>query len=267
MHGRATGRLLLATAMAVSLSGCGSAPTPTTDLASRTSAADTSSPNVSSSVDEHDGDWTVIGQSVQGRPLRMRTIGTGPRHVLFIGGIHGDEPEGAYTTTQLPIAFAAAGLADNVTLSILEDANPDGRAANTRTNANGVDVNRNFPASNFDSTNPDYGSTPLSQPESRAVVAAIDRLTPALIVVAHSWYDREFINFDGPARAIAERFSMSSGLPVEASNSFAPTPGSLGSYAGRDRGIALLTVEVRKGSDPRAVWQRLSNALLDAIRG
>ncbi|CAM3915836.1 DUF2817 domain-containing protein [Mycobacterium frederiksbergense] len=210
-------------------------------------------------------DWQIVGSSVQNRPIRARTYGTGLRKVLFVGGIHGDEPEGSYTTSQLPAAFGAAGLATTVALTILEDANPDGRAAGTRGNANGVDVNRNFPATNFDADNPANGGTPLSQPEARALAETIDRIKPDLVMVAHSWAGREFINFDGPARELAERFSATSGLPVEASTEFAPTPGSLGSYIGRDRGIPLLTIEVLKGSDPRAVWDKLRPALLQAI--
>lgn len=211
--------------------------------------------------------WEVIGTSVQGLPIRQLTIGQGPRKVLFIGGIHGDEPEGALTTASLPAAFEAAGLGDAVTLTIIEDVNPDGRAAGTRGNANAVDINRNFPASNFDTGNPTNGGEPLSQPESRTLVGAIDRVAPALVMVAHSWEGKQFINFDGPAGEIANRFSAASGLMVEESNSFAPTPGSLGSYVGRDRQIPILTIEVLKGSDPQVVWDKLKPALLEAFRG
>ncbi|GAT08438.1 DUF2817 domain-containing protein [Mycolicibacterium novocastrense] len=208
-----------------------------------------------------------MGTSVQGAPIRALTVGHGPRKVLFIGGIHGDEPEGSVTAAELPAAFEAAGLAQAVTLTILEDANPDGRAAGTRGNANGIDVNRNFPAQNFDTADPSNGGQPLSEPETRAVVATVDRIGPNLILVAHSWAGRQFINFDGPAREAAEQFAQASGLPVEQSSSFAPTPGSLGSYFGRDRGIPVLTIEVLKGSDPRTVWDQLRPALIEAIGG
>jgi protein MpaA len=87
------------------------------------------------------------------------------------------------------------------------------------------------------------------------------------VLVAHSSTGRQFINFDGPARRIAGRFAASSGLPVEESNTFAPTPGSLGSCFGRDRGTPVLTIEVRKGSDPKAVWEQIRGALLEAIAG
>lgn len=86
-------------------------------------------------------------------------------------------------------------------------------------------------------------------------------------MVLHSWRDQEFINFDGPAEALAERFSIASGLPVKASGDFAITPGSLGSYVGRDRGIAVLTIELRKGSDPHEDWLQIRDAVLGAIRG
>jgi protein MpaA len=187
--------------------------------------------------------------------------------VLFIGGIHGDEAEGSYTTAELPAAFTRAGLSDRVTLTIIEDANPDGRAAKTRGNANGVDINRNFPASNFDPAAPANGGKPLTQPETRAVYDLIEGTSPDLVIVVHSWQDKQFINYDGPARDIAERFAATSGLPVTASNEFATTPGSLGSYAGRDRKRPLLTIEFRKESDPKSDWELVRGALLEAISG
>ena len=187
--------------------------------------------------------------------------------MLFIGGIHGDESEGGYTTAELPEAFTRAGLSDRVTLTIIEDANPDGRAAKTRGNANGVDINRNFPASNFDPTDPANGGKPLTKPETRAVYDLIEDTSPDLVIVVHSWQDKQFINYDGPSRDIAERFAATSGLPLTASNEFAPTPGSLGSYAGRDRKRPFMTIEFRKGSDPKADWEQIGGALLDAISG
>jgi hypothetical protein len=261
--------LAVVLAVAASVAGCGDLAvkaSPTTDQPAPAAAPPATPPPAPTTAADPDG-WETIGTSVQGRPIRMRTFGHGPRKVLFIGGIHGDEAEGAYTTAQLPAALADAGLADTVTLTILEDANPDGRAAGTRTNANGVDINRNFPATNFDTSNPAYGSSPLSQPESQAVYQAVERVGPNLVMVAHAWSGRQFINFDGPAKELAQRFSAMSGLPVEASNTFVPTPGSLGSYVGRDRGTPILTIEVLKGTNPTDVWDRLREALLQAIRG
>lgn len=259
---------MLGVTLAVGVSACSatvSAPPPDATVAVTSSSLPASSSSEPPSPTASPAsDWEVVGKSLQGRDIRARTYGHGPRRVLFIGGIHGDEPEGAYTTTQLPEAFLAAGLADAVTLTILEDANPDGRAAGTRTNAAGVDVNRTFPAANFDPAN---GGEPLSQPESRAVFDLVNRVEPQLIIVSHAWEGKQFINFDGPAEALAQSFSALSGLPVEASSGFAPTPGSFGSYFGRDQQIAVLTIEVLKGSDQTQVWERLRDALLNVIKG
>lgn len=258
--------LLAMALLALSVVGCGrdSNSPPSVSSVTRDGAKDPPSETMSSSSAEA---WNVVGESVQGRPIRVKTLGHGPRRVLLIGGIHGDEAEGSYAVEQLPAAFAEAGIADRVTLTLLQDANPDGRAAGTRANANGVDLNRNFPARNFDPADPVGGGRPLSQPESRVVANIIDRDKPQLVIVMHSWVDREFINYDGPATELAQRFSATSSIPVTESNSFAPTPGSLGSYAGRDLGIPVLTVEFRKGSDPSADWRKVHDALLQAILG
>jgi len=214
-----------------------------------------------------DADWQVAGTSVQGRHIRIQSLGSGPRKVLYIGGIHGDEPEGERTTAALPAAFLSSGLGEAVALTIIEDANPDGRAAKTRENANGVDINRNFPASNFDHTSSVSGGTPLSQPEAQVLHDLIEKVRPDLVVAMHSWNGRQFVNFDGPAESIAVQFSKESGLPVSESNSLAATPGSLGSYVGRDRGIPVITIELMKGSDPQINWELVKDPLIHLIGG
>ncbi|MGE3171656.1 MAG: M14 family zinc carboxypeptidase [Planctomycetota bacterium] len=211
--------------------------------------------------------WSVVGQSVQGRPLRATTIGFGPRRVLWIGGIHGDEREGAIATAELPAALAAEpGALDAVTLTILEDSNPDGTERNTRGNANGVDLNRNFPAINF-KPHRMFGITPLSQPEARAVHDLIRQLQPDLVIVAHSWRNDRFINFDGPGRELAERFSRLSGYPMRQSTDIAPTPGSLGSWVGNTLGLPILTLEYYRGRDPWSAWQETRLAILAVVVG
>lgn len=186
--------------------------------------------------------------------------------MLWIGGIHGDEPEGSVATSALPAAFLAAHLDRRVTLTILEDANPDGRAAHVHDNANHVDLNRNFPAHNFDSTNPQYGGRPLSQPESRAVYDLIAATHPNLVVVCHAFRGDQFINYDGPAVALATRFSELSPLRVERSTELGyATPGSLGSFVGRDLGVSILTIEWRDGSDAARDWQQTEPAILAVI--
>ncbi len=214
-------------------------------------------------------DWQVIGQSVEGRPLRIARLGNGPRRVLWVGGIHGDEREGHLATAELPRAFVdTPGATAMVTLTILEDANPDGSAANTRANKRGVDLNRNYPANNY-LPGDGRGERPLDQPEAAALHDLVLAERPHLVIVAHAWRGDHFINFDGPAEAerMAQLFSRHSGYRVKPSDKIAPTPGSLGSWVGRTLGMPILTLEYLRGSDPLGVWIDTRKAILAVILG
>lgn len=209
--------------------------------------------------------WRLAGHSVEGRPLRVAQVGHGPRRVLWIGGIHGDEREGSVATRELPAALAARpGALEQVTLTLLEDANPDGTAQNRRHNANGVDLNRNYPAANF-KPHRMFGIRPLSQPEARTVHDLVLEVRPHLVIVAHSWRNDRFVNFDGPAEHLAVRFGRLSSYPVRVSQDIAPTPGSLGSWVGKTLGIPILTLEYRRGTDPQVAWRETREAILGVV--
>lgn len=209
--------------------------------------------------------WQTIGYSQEQRPLRIRRIGYGPRRVIWVGGIHGNEREGVISTEELPAALARVpGALAQVTLTILEDANPDGSARHTRHNARGVDLNRNYPANNY-VPGREYGERPLDQPEARALHDLILAERPHLVIVAHSWGGDHFINFDGPALPLAELFSSRSGYRVKASDKIAPTPGSLGSWVGHKLGTSILTLEHERGSDPLQCWMNTRGAILAVI--
>jgi len=245
-------------------------PRETADRAGPAPGAPTAPDRVRSGAGPPAGPWQVLAHSVQQRPIRMRTLGQGPRRVLFIGGIHGDEPEGSWTTEALAEAFLAEpGAAGAVTLILIEDLNPDGRAAGRRTNANGIDLNRDFPAANFrpGGAGRPHGAEPLSQPESRALHELLLEFAPELVLVAHSWRGASFVNYDGPARELAEAFSSRSGLPLRESSRLAPTPGSLGSWVGVQVGVPILTLEYLRGQSPESAWETTRTALLAAILG
>jgi predicted deacylase len=210
-------------------------------------------------------DWHEIGRSLRGRPIVARTLGSGPRKVLWVGAIHGDEREGWVATERLGAAFLARpGLAERVTLHLIRDLNPDGSATGRRSNAVGVDLNRNFPASNFAPGN-GRGALPLDQPESALLQARIETIAPDLVIVAHSARHRKFINYDGPAEHLAALFAEHSGYPVVVSESLHGTPGSLGSWVGIDQGIPILTLEYRNGQDPYVAWDETREAILAVI--
>ena len=68
------------------------------------------------------------------------------------------------------------------------------------------------------------------------------------------------VNFDGPADAWAEAVSQACGWPVRPQIGY-PTPGSLGSWLGVDRGLPVLTLELPPG--PLASFRAEAAAALD----
>src|ERR1700761_4498031 len=89
------------------------------------------------------GRTLVVGRSVHGRAIAARVLGadSAPRKVLLVGCIHGNECAGRAILAALERRPVPAG----VQLWLVPTMNPDGEAADTRQNADGVDLNRNFP--------------------------------------------------------------------------------------------------------------------------
>ena len=134
--------------------------------------------------------------------------------MLIFGVIHGDEQAGLQIVallTQLPVP---AG----VDLYLVDSMNPDGVAADRRTNASGVDLNRNFPYNWGPIAEPgDWqyaGPAAASEPEARAVVDLISALRPDLVI----WYHQDLYSI-GPGQgrdgAIRARYAELTGLPME----------------------------------------------------
>lgn len=214
-------------------------------------------------VGQH-GAWEVIGESAEGRPIRARTLGRGTRRVVVIAGIHGDEGEGLRHVDELVDLLAGV----DARVRLIEDVNPDGSAHKTRQTTTGVDPNRNWPASNFTPAG-GRGPRPLSEPGVAAAHADLVRFAPELVFVLHSSGRGPFINFDGPAEGLAQVFARSARAPwrVVADMGYA-TPGSFGTWMGRDRGVPTLTVELKRGSpasESGPALQRALPAVIDAF--
>jgi protein MpaA len=205
----------------------------------------------------------VVGRSVGGEPIEMVTFGTSPRPVLVIGAIHGDESTSVVLTRALVAELRQnASSAGGVPVAVIPVMNPDGVSAGTRTNAHRVDLNRNFPAANF-SGHVRRGRESVSEPEARALVDVIERLRPRLILSVHSM-DKPCNNYDGPAKAVGERMSQLNGYPALPTIGYA-TPGSLGSWAGIDRQIPVVTLELPRSLKAADVWTANRTAVLAAI--
>ena len=151
--------------------------------------------------------------------------------VLVIGVVHGDEPQGTYLINKYLEDVECTNLAFIPTL------NPDGLKVGTRVNANGVDLNRNFPTQNWvlSEKNEFYGGvTPASEIETKFLIDLIEEIKPKLILTLHAPY--KVVNYDGDAKEVAQKISDIIKYPVEENIGY-PTPGSFGTWAGIEKNI------------------------------
>ena len=199
------------------------------------------------------------GRSVQGLPIYGYTFGTGPDTVLIIGAIHGNEPAGKTLLAALIQDLQRnRKVPKKLRILILPVCNPDGLDNNTRRNASGIDLNRNFPAGNR-INNSKNGLHALSEPESRLLYDLIVTEKPSRILSVHQPYG--CIDYDGPAASLARKMGWYSRLPVRRVGSL---PGSLGSWAGETMHIPIITLELTEGDSQlssRQLWEKYALTL------
>lgn len=188
-------------------------------------------------------------------PLLYRDFGPSeetPRaRVLLVGGIHGDE----YSSTTIVFKWLQHLEEHNhgqFEWRVVPVLNPDGLLRpprlSQRMNANGVDLNRNFPSPDWETEAPKYwvertrknkrrypGPAALSEPESRWLVEQLDNFKPDAVISVHAPHG--IVDFDGP------RVPPSHLGPLDL-RLLGTYPGSMGRYIGVHRGIPLLTVEL-----------------------
>jgi N-acetylmuramoyl-L-alanine amidase len=183
-----------------------------------------------------------LGRSAHGRPIRALRVGRPDArvNVLAIGSVHGNEPGGQAVTARLRRARPPRGVA----LWIVDDMNPDGSSADTRQNANGVDLNRNFPfrwraiGTPFDQNH--SGAGPGSEPESKLAMQLVERIRPRVTV----WYHQalRMVVRSAGDQALERLYSRGSGLPRRR---LPPYPGTAVSWQNdRFRGDTAFVVEL-----------------------
>lgn len=211
----------------------------------------------------------IFGKSALGLPVtgvNLLSPGEDRPHVLVIGGVHGDEIEGVILAKALEGDLRTAPNTP-VNLTIVPQFNLDGILLKTRQNYRGVDLNRNLPTKDWDSsfTKIRYypGQSPQSEPENQSLVEFLASQKIDLIISLHSW--KPMLNPNGDCIKIAEFLSEKTGYIVQPDMGY-PTPGSLGTYASVELGIPTLTYEIQKGIDPQEVIDTHLEALKESLK-
>jgi protein MpaA len=177
-----------------------------------------------------------LGRTYEGRPIEAVHVRGDGLRVLVVGCIHGDECEGIAVTRLLERSQPRADL------WLVHQLNPDGYAARRRTNARGIDLNRDFLAA--------------TQRETRIARKLILRLRPDVTLWFHQ--PQSVVRAWGLSRGTARRYARLAGVPYR---SLQWPPGSASRW---QNGIGQISfvVELPRGELGGAAARRYANAVL-----
>lgn len=198
---------------------------------------------------------------------------------FFAGTIHGNEKSATATLNSFidQLEARAGDIPAHRTIIVIPNVNPDGYAANSRLNARGVDLNRNFPASNWKPgvTMPggEYlpeggGTAPLSEPESQALGSYVTSQSPRLVVSYHSTGGVAIANEAGDSLTIARAYARSTGFWALGNDSSAyfdyDTTGAFEDWLAQAYGIPAILIELstRSGNE----YSSQAAAMWDVVR-
>lgn len=220
-----------------------------------------------------------IGTSVRGRSIVAYYFGYGGTTLLYIGAMHGGEISSKYTLDSWISDLDAnySSIPPDLTIIIIPSSNPDGVATGSRLNANGVDLNRNFPTSDWQSgiytSSSSFlptggGSAPLSEPESKALADFIGAHRPRLTLSFHSQGSYVIANDGGDSRSQAARYSDLTGYQYFDSDNYSnafeySVTGTLDDWMRQAYGLSELLIELPGHggnyftSNKQALWKTL----------
>jgi predicted deacylase len=210
---------------------------------------------------------STIGYSVEGRPIEVTRFGQGDAARLIVAGIHGGS-EANTTALALEVTDFIASqpewVPQGTSLYILPVLNPDGAARATgpqgRTNARGVDLNRNWPALwlpewdrsgcwNLGPTS--AGDGPASEPETMSLIQFIAAAKVEALISYHSAALGIFAGGQPPeakSLRLAETLAAVSDYPYPPIDTGCVFTGQLIDWAA-DNGIAAVDIELHNHRD------------------
>lgn len=209
------------------------------------------------------------GQSVEGAKIEAyRSEYHGDKYFYLMAGVHGDEVEGIYCLKQLFTWLETQEL--EIPMIVIPVLNVDGHKNGTRTNSQGVDLNRNLPSTSWTSevTEEKYhpGTAPLSGPENQYFDQLMKKYPPYFILTLHSW--KPMINYNGDCLKAAEFISQFNKYPIADDIGY-PTPGSLGDYGPEKYGAPVITYELPVLSEEnslKSIWEENEEALKNFLK-
>ena len=213
----------------------------------------------------------MLATSAEGRPIYAYELKNESPAILIVGGMHGDEPQSAFVADRI-VELLQTRIGDMMDehLIVVPQLNPDGLERGSRKNSREVDINRNFPTANWSKNEPDDpyhgGLNAGSEPETQLILELIRRHSPRRILTVHCIDDeRHCVNFDGPAEALARAMAKENGYEVRSDIGHA-TPGRLGTWAGYERQILTITLELPAGETDEKCWQDNRDAVMSFIQ-
>ncbi len=195
----------------------------------------------------------VIGESVQGRDIVAYHLGEPARPgvptVVLLSTMHGNEQQ----TRHILFGFKDGRPVVGVDLWVVPTYNPDGLAAGTRKNAEGVDLNRNFPYKWKDlDGNYESGPKPASEPETKAMMRFLRQVRPDYILSFHQ--PLRGVDTDSKRPKFARRVAHRLHLPAKSLDCGSVCHGTMTMWFNHAfKGVAL-TVEY--GAHPRKRYLR-----------
>lgn len=206
----------------------------------------------------------TVGYSVYGRKIIMLKLGCGQQSFLISAGVHGREsvntPALMRMIERYAYSFGDDSFLNDYSFYIIPLLNPDGYVmavddssfSDYKLNANGVDINRNFPSAHYRSGGT-HGPYAGSEPETRALMSVLKNHTPQIYIDIHSrgeviYYYRSAMPacYNERQYAIAERLSMVTGYGlVPPDDEIAPddSGGNTVHYVSETYNIPAITIE------------------------
>jgi hypothetical protein len=190
--------------------------------------------------------------SIQGEPIIHADFnskrGSEAKKIMVISLIHGDETHagslGRFWMERLE------KIDPRNSWRVIPVANPDGVKKKTRNNANGVDINRNFPTVDWTADAVKFwekyahksnrkfpGYSAGSESETQCIMKHLEEYKPDFVISIHT--PLNVLDFDGPKLKKRVPYSY---LPWRSLGNF---PGSLGRYLWVERQTPVLTTELK----------------------